>query len=137
MATPEKPRHMGRYWCWVFWEYKVDILRYGTRRQVTGATRSSCLSPFCRMSIIRRSRTARAQRLRALTSSGSVTVGVGLFSGTRVLCCEKNAANTSAGWLVGWLTRVAAFPARLWCSIVGRWAKTDCTIGLASRVIVA
>lgn len=28
MATPEKPRHMGRYWCWVFWEFKVDVLRY-------------------------------------------------------------------------------------------------------------
>ncbi|CAM9533725.1 unnamed protein product [Scytosiphon promiscuus] len=27
MATPEKPRHMGRYWCWVFWEFKVDVLR--------------------------------------------------------------------------------------------------------------
>lgn len=28
MITPEKPRHMGRYWCWVFWEFKVDVLRY-------------------------------------------------------------------------------------------------------------
>lgn len=27
MATPEKPRHMGKYWCWVFWEFKVDVLR--------------------------------------------------------------------------------------------------------------
>nr|UXG49833.1 nitrate reductase [Saccharina japonica] len=27
MCTPEKPRHMGRYWCWVFWEFKVDVLR--------------------------------------------------------------------------------------------------------------
>lgn len=27
MATPEKPRHMGKYWCWVFWEFKVDLLR--------------------------------------------------------------------------------------------------------------
>lgn len=27
MSTPEKPRHMGRYWCWVFWEFKVDLLR--------------------------------------------------------------------------------------------------------------
>lgn len=30
MCTPEKPRHMGRYWCWVFWEFKVDVLRYGS-----------------------------------------------------------------------------------------------------------
>lgn len=28
LATPEKPRHMGRYWCWVFWEFKVDVLRW-------------------------------------------------------------------------------------------------------------
>lgn len=27
MSIPEKPRHMGRYWCWVFWEFKVDVLR--------------------------------------------------------------------------------------------------------------
>lgn len=27
MVTPEKPRHMGKYWCWVFWEFKVDLLR--------------------------------------------------------------------------------------------------------------
>ncbi|CAM9791278.1 unnamed protein product [Ascophyllum nodosum] len=27
MTVPEKPRHMGRYWCWVFWEFKVDIVR--------------------------------------------------------------------------------------------------------------
>ncbi|CAM9210211.1 unnamed protein product [Discosporangium mesarthrocarpum] len=27
LTIPEKPRHMGKYWCWVFWEYKVDVLR--------------------------------------------------------------------------------------------------------------
>ncbi|CAM9091374.1 unnamed protein product, partial [Chrysoparadoxa australica] len=27
LAIPEKPRHMGKYWCWVFWEYTVDVAR--------------------------------------------------------------------------------------------------------------
>ena len=26
LMSPEKPRHMGRYWCWSFWSYKVRML---------------------------------------------------------------------------------------------------------------
>mmetsp|Transcript_14720 Transcript_14720/g.21912 ORF Transcript_14720/g.21912 Transcript_14720/m.21912 type:complete len:827 (+) Transcript_14720:61-2541(+) len=34
LIQPEKPRHMGRYWCWSFWEYKVDVLRLLTCKEV-------------------------------------------------------------------------------------------------------
>lgn len=27
LRAPEKPRHMGKYWCWVFWELEVDVSR--------------------------------------------------------------------------------------------------------------
>ncbi|CAN0009347.1 unnamed protein product, partial [Phaeothamnion confervicola] len=27
LQIPERPRHMGRYWCWVFWEFPVEVLR--------------------------------------------------------------------------------------------------------------
>lgn len=39
MVTPEKPRHMGRYWCWVFWEFKVDVLRWAVVLCLFGAGR--------------------------------------------------------------------------------------------------
>eukprot|EP00611_Tribonema_gayanum_P025862 TRINITY_DN6004_c0_g2_i3.p2 TRINITY_DN6004_c0_g2~~TRINITY_DN6004_c0_g2_i3.p2 ORF type:complete len:863 (-),score=363.94 TRINITY_DN6004_c0_g2_i3:318-2906(-) len=35
LIVPEKPRHMGRYWCWSFWQYKVDVARLLSAREIT------------------------------------------------------------------------------------------------------
>jgi nitrate reductase (NAD(P)H) len=34
LLQPEKPRHMGKYWCWSFWEYKVDVMRLLNCREI-------------------------------------------------------------------------------------------------------